>query len=251
MEIPRGNKPVYMALRDAGFSGAQPRRNIPWITVADNGTTIMNVWRRQLEKRGSQDLAIIDARNWDRPSRAEHKRKAVVEGLAALDGRSVRVVLLEERVPKSRRQTGARYDADAEWLVEDTGEEFLLWRARPPLESGAPVPTNPIAFGHLTPDRKEVVSRRIERDFRVRQLTLDRASNRCEIKGCGDAKDFATIDVHHITRLGDGGADHTDNTVALCPACHLRLHRGNLTVREKMEREVEKIRAARARSKSK
>jgi hypothetical protein len=115
-------------------------------------------------------------------------------------------------------------------------------------EDGEEFPESPIAYGTLTPRRKRAVSERIERDPRVRELTLARAGNRCEISDCRDYVDFVTLDVHHITYLGHGGADHTDNTAALCPACHLRVHRGNQKVASVLNRKLELLRNSRLSS---
>ncbi len=110
------------------------------------------------------------------------------------------------------------------------------------------LPKSPIAYGTLAPRRKRAVSERIERDPQVREMTLSRARNRCEISDCEDFEDFVTLDVHHITYLGHGGADHTDNTAALCPACHSRVHRGNEKVASMLKRKLEQLRNARLSS---
>jgi hypothetical protein len=244
--LPLGTDAMYIAMGNAGILPAVPRRNVNWINRANDGTVVLNVWRRQLEQRGDLVVAVIDARDWLDPTgmRAK-KRRDLISTLSATDGQVIRVVLLEEKVEKSRLSSGARYDHEATWLVEDTGHEFLLWRGKLPSESGGPIPANPIAFGHLLPDRKEVVSRRIERDGRVRSITLARAKNRCEIASCELWDEFDSLDVHHIVTLGSGGSDHTDNTVALCPACHAKVHRGRIDVRTNIQREIEKLRAAR------
>lgn len=39
-----------------------------------------------------------------------------------------------------------------------------------------------------------------------------------------DKKGDPYLEVHHIVWLSRGGADNTDNTVALCPNCHSRMH---------------------------
>ncbi|WP_027702080.1 HNH endonuclease [Metaclostridioides mangenotii] len=36
------------------------------------------------------------------------------------------------------------------------------------------------------------------------------------------------LDVHHIIWLSKGGNDDIDNTVALCPNCHKKMHIFNL-----------------------
>lgn len=32
------------------------------------------------------------------------------------------------------------------------------------------------------------------------------------------------LEVHHLTRLADGGADCPENVIALCPTCHRKAH---------------------------
>lgn len=39
-----------------------------------------------------------------------------------------------------------------------------------------------------------------------------------------DAKGNPFLETHHIIRLADGGADSIENTVALCPNCHRKMH---------------------------
>ncbi|MDY7081344.1 MAG: HNH endonuclease [Halobacteria archaeon] len=34
------------------------------------------------------------------------------------------------------------------------------------------------------------------------------------------------MEVHHLHRHSDGGVDHPDNVIALCPNCHRRVHYG-------------------------
>jgi 5-methylcytosine-specific restriction protein A len=34
------------------------------------------------------------------------------------------------------------------------------------------------------------------------------------------------LEVHHLNRRSDGGADHPDNVIAICPNCHRRVHHG-------------------------
>lgn len=34
------------------------------------------------------------------------------------------------------------------------------------------------------------------------------------------------LEVHHLHRRSDGGADHPDNVIAICPNCHRRVHHG-------------------------
>lgn len=62
----------------------------------------------------------------------------------------------------------------------------------------------------------------------VRAYALERASGICE--HCDQPAPFKTssgkpfLEVHHITRLSDGGPDRPDKVAAICPNCHRAAH---------------------------
>lgn len=64
----------------------------------------------------------------------------------------------------------------------------------------------------------------------VREFALRLADGVCQ--GCDKDAPFIAesgtpfLEVHHITRRSDGGADAPENVVALCPNCHRRVHEG-------------------------
>ena len=64
----------------------------------------------------------------------------------------------------------------------------------------------------------------------VKKYALRVADGVCQ--GCKQDAPFKNTDgepfleVHHLRRRSDGGADHPDNVVALCPNCHRRAHYG-------------------------
>ena len=68
------------------------------------------------------------------------------------------------------------------------------------------------------------------RSQKIKQYALERAAGTCE--GCGKPAPFnrkngeSYLEVHHLDELGEGGADHPDKVVALCPNCHCRIHYG-------------------------
>lgn len=184
LEIPKGTKPIYRALRDAGIGDASPQRNIQWIRQAYDGVWVLNLWRRYIDDIDGQVVAELDAREWSSRGISQAKTLEVIERLSELSGQQIRVVVLEENVVGSRKSSGAQLDS-ATWLVEDTGADFVLWRGRTTFPHGS-VPANPLAYGKLNPQRKSRVSLAIERDGRVRALTLSRARYRCEMPGCTD-----------------------------------------------------------------
>jgi 5-methylcytosine-specific restriction protein A len=58
------------------------------------------------------------------------------------------------------------------------------------------------------------------------------ANGRCQLCGAEapfmDKKNKPYLETHHIEWLSEGGADTIENTVALCPNCHRRMHVLNL-----------------------
>ncbi|WP_152039943.1 HNH endonuclease [Salinigranum salinum] len=64
----------------------------------------------------------------------------------------------------------------------------------------------------------------------VREYALDWANGYCQ--GCDNPGPFKTpsgdryLEVHHVFRRADGGPDHPDAVIALCPNCHSERHYG-------------------------
>ena len=70
----------------------------------------------------------------------------------------------------------------------------------------------------------------IGRDPEVQRWVLQCANGQCEL--CGERAPFAKpngspfLEIHHVRRLADRGADVPENAVALCPNCHREAHHG-------------------------
>ena len=65
------------------------------------------------------------------------------------------------------------------------------------------------------------------RSTAIKLYAQKRANGICE--GCNETAPFETksgpyLEVHHLTRLADGGADLPQNVIALCPTCHRKAH---------------------------
>ena len=71
-----------------------------------------------------------------------------------------------------------------------------------------------------------------ERSAEIARLTKERANGICEL--CGNPAPFLKkddtpyLECHHIEWLSHGGKDTIENTVALCPNCHRKMHTLNL-----------------------
>ena len=76
--------------------------------------------------------------------------------------------------------------------------------------------------------RKTRLSTYISRNAEVAKITKERAKGICQL--CGQPAPFNDkngnpyLETHHVVWLSKGGMDSTDNTVALCPNCHTKMH---------------------------
>ena len=77
--------------------------------------------------------------------------------------------------------------------------------------------------------KREIKTVTAIRSEAIKLYALARAKGICE--GCGNNAPFESkkgpfLEVHHVYRLGDGGPDHPENVIALCPNCHKHVHYG-------------------------
>jgi len=78
-------------------------------------------------------------------------------------------------------------------------------------------------------DKVEVKRNVYARSEAVKLYALKRAKGVCE--GCTNPAPFKSktgpfLEVHHVSRRADGGPDHPEHVIALCPNCHRRVHYG-------------------------
>lgn len=82
--------------------------------------------------------------------------------------------------------------------------------------------------GVIKPKVEHVTIAQFYRDPTVRAWVLQRADGCCEL--CNEPAPFLTdsenafLESHHIIALSDGGPDTPENTSALCPNCHRKMH---------------------------
>ncbi len=87
-----------------------------------------------------------------------------------------------------------------------------------------------IAQGQSTKSPKQVTSTVVQtvRDPYIAEYAKKRAKGICQL--CGNKAPFNRangepyLESHHIIWLSKGGADSVENTVALCPNCHKKMH---------------------------
>lgn len=83
----------------------------------------------------------------------------------------------------------------------------------------------------LAPEKegtREVISKKPDRNTYVAVYTKKRANGICQLcqnsAPFKDTNNLPYLEVHHIVWLSQGGPDTIDNTVALCPNCHRKMH---------------------------
>lgn len=83
-------------------------------------------------------------------------------------------------------------------------------------------------LGEHTPLSIETTTTVYKRSGKVKGWVIRRSQGFCEL--CGDQAPFIKedgipfLEVHHLTRMKDGGPDTVHNCVAVCPNCHRKLH---------------------------
>ena len=85
-----------------------------------------------------------------------------------------------------------------------------------------------VKYSHNESGKREVISAVYERDQLVSEYAKRRANGICQL--CNQPAPFCKLDgepyleTHHIDWLSKGGFDVIENTVALCPNCHKKMH---------------------------
>ena len=82
--------------------------------------------------------------------------------------------------------------------------------------------------GRSQPEQRQALGVRFERDAFVAENAKRRAKGLCEL--CGGEAPFSRADsdaypeTHHVVWLTQGSSDTVENTAALCPNCHRKMH---------------------------
>lgn len=87
-------------------------------------------------------------------------------------------------------------------------------------------------FGESVPTKIRNASIKTrQRCYEYAEYILNKANGICQ--NCNSPAPFKKkknntpyLEAHHMDELSKGGIDHPDNMVALCPNCHVEIHRG-------------------------
>ena len=78
------------------------------------------------------------------------------------------------------------------------------------------------------PGAREVVGKQYQRNEYVAEEARLRAAGICQLcelpAPFSNKSDQPYLEVHHVVWLAKGGDDSLENTVALCPNCHRKMH---------------------------
>ncbi len=118
------------------------------------------------------------------------------------------------------------------WVINEDARatDFLNWNPDKPISVNIEDSTEKWlelkASGNAV--RKNHMTSYIVRNTEVARITKERAKGVCQLCGCPapfcDKSGRPYLEAHHVIWLSKGGADSTDNTVALCPNCHTKMH---------------------------
>ncbi len=84
-----------------------------------------------------------------------------------------------------------------------------------------------LAKVHIKASPKEKQVNAYYRSEAIKRYVIERSKGKCE--GCATDAPFRTrkgayLECHHLTQMADGGPDHPENVIALCPNCHRKSH---------------------------
>jgi len=164
------------------------------------------------------------AKKWGRSEKSYEMRMSNISAILDLHGRS----WIKGLKPLSNVGTNVATIIE-KYLNEIDGTSDLT-NASFDIEVASKVKAKNISvpIGNPTPYTKKSIVNLYERDRDVKAWLLKSSNGFCEC--CGKKAPFVSdldipfLEVHHVVRLADSGADGINNAVAVCPNCHRALH---------------------------
>lgn len=147
---------------------------------------------------------------------------------------------------KPAKNVGARIAAQIEELIAELEGQAIAPVAAFEISVRDNISKNdlPQPPGNQTPKTSTTSVTQYQRDVQVKAWILKNAEGICEC--CDQEAPFSGpdgrpyLEVHHVRKLAEKGADSTENAVAVCPNCHRELHYGQYS-KSLVEKLYEKI----------
>ncbi len=226
---------------------------IEWTRGESKGSVdeIPTQWFATECNRGEVTHGVRAPRNWRRPAKCSLSvsRLAATLNYVAFEKVNARnglvIGLLKIGFTSARRDT----ICSIHWKCKGKGKKFVDWTdgtrwnridvktaeefdksVRSAMKLSEAQLLARIANAPRRPQKAEVARNEFARNTDVAALARLRAKGKC--LDCGKRAPFLTVagvpflEVHHVTRLTDGGEDTIENTIALCPNCHRERHFG-------------------------
>jgi 5-methylcytosine-specific restriction protein A len=164
------------------------------------------------------------ARKWGRSEKSYEMRMSNISAILDLHGRA----WIKGLKPLSNVGTNVaivieKYLNEIDGATDLSNASFDIEVANKVKAKSIPKPV-----GNPTPVSKKSTVTLYERDRDVKAWLLKFSNGLCEC--CQNEAPFISdlgipfLEVHHVIRLADGGADSINNAVAVCPNCHRALH---------------------------
>ena len=122
----------------------------------------------------------------------------------------------------------SRFLLQLEWFVDTVRRFKASRRTDDPTRMSDKDLRGKAAAAPAKPKSTTTVVVAYERNRHVAELAKRRASGKCELcrkpAPFTNASDEPYLESHHIVWLAHGGLDSPENTVALCPNCHRKMH---------------------------
>lgn len=120
---------MYEVLRKLGVD-AQPARAVEWAYPAADGSLVVTIWHDNIEIEPDKSLRyVIPPAKWRGSGAQGGRADRLGELLGAVDGKTVKVMLLRHEWDKNGTQFAKTVAADLKrWRVERAGDDLFVLR---------------------------------------------------------------------------------------------------------------------------
>lgn len=212
--VTKGLRAAPKAELDDSWSAAELR------AAVESYVDMQRLWRAG-QKVAKKPYYIALAKRFGRTSKAFEFRMQNISYVLALMGREFLPGL------KPAKNIGSKNALIVERMIQEAEGRVVESLISFELAAQAAKKSKKKPQGNTQPKTKQTSTTQYVRDAAVKAWVIANAKGKCEC--CLKAAPFESVfgpflEVHHVHRLCDGGADTVENALALCPNCHRMLH---------------------------